>query len=138
MEYCGPLSVPIFMGTNISVEKCPTTPIQMEDMDFVLYDSGVGSLMYFMICIRPNITQAMGVLSQFMANFGCEHWVVVNRVFKYLQGTFEYSIYYHSNVSGDVHSLYIQGYVDYGWERDIHIRISMRGYMFRLFNGAIS
>jgi hypothetical protein len=28
--------------------------------------------------------------------------------------------------------------VDYGWERDIHIRISMRGYMFRLFNGAIS
>jgi hypothetical protein len=54
--------------------------------------------MYYMVCPRIDIAQAMRVLSQFMANLGCEHWDVVNRVFKYLQGTLEYSIYYHSDV----------------------------------------
>jgi hypothetical protein len=40
-----------------------------------------------------------------MANIGHEHWVAMKRVFGYFQGTFEYSISYHSNVSGDPHSV---------------------------------
>jgi ATP-binding cassette subfamily B (MDR/TAP) protein 1 len=69
-------------------------------MDYVSYTSAVGSLMYGMVCTRPYIAQKVGVLIQFMVNPGCEYWVVVKRVFMYLQGTYEYSIHYHSVVSG--------------------------------------
>jgi hypothetical protein len=44
MADCRPLSVSIYVGTKISIEQCPTTPIEMEDMTFVSYASVVGSL----------------------------------------------------------------------------------------------
>jgi len=46
-------------------------------MSRVPYASAVGSLMYAMICTRPDIGQAVAVVSQFMADSGKEHWNVV-------------------------------------------------------------
>ena len=57
-----PSSVPIYVGTKLLVEQCPTTPVEMEDMVHVPYASSVGSLMYSMVYTRPYIAQAMGVL----------------------------------------------------------------------------
>jgi hypothetical protein len=107
MADCRPLSVLTVVGTKISVEQYPTTPTKMEDMNFVPYDSVFGSLLYAMVSAILDISQEVGVLSQFMANPRCEHWVVVKRVFRYLQGASEYSIFYHNDVSGDPHSLSI-------------------------------
>jgi len=41
------------------------------------YTCAIGSLMYAMICIRPDIAHAMGVVSRFMSNLGRKHWEVV-------------------------------------------------------------
>ena len=38
------------------------------------YASPVGSLMYAMVCTRPDIGYAVGVVSRFMNNPGKEHW----------------------------------------------------------------
>jgi hypothetical protein len=78
-----PLSVLIFVGTNISIEKFHTTPTYMEDMSYVPYVIVVGSLMYVMVCTRPNIAQAVGVLSLFMVDPSHEHWATMKRVFRY-------------------------------------------------------
>ena len=43
----------------------------------VPYASLVGSLMYAMVYTRPDIAQAVGVLSRFMANLGRVHWDAV-------------------------------------------------------------
>ncbi|KAE8722570.1 Peptidyl-prolyl cis-trans isomerase FKBP62 [Hibiscus syriacus] len=40
----------------------------------VSYASAVRSLMFTMICTRPDIAQAVGVVSRYMANPGKEHW----------------------------------------------------------------
>jgi hypothetical protein len=72
------------MGTKLSIAQCPTTPTNMESMAYVPYASAIRSLMYVMVCTKPNITQAMGVLNQFMDNCGGQHWVAMKRVFKYL------------------------------------------------------
>ena len=56
------------MGTKLSVEQCHTTLTELEDTIFVPYASVVGSLMYGMVCTRPDISQVVGVLCQFMAN----------------------------------------------------------------------
>ena len=46
-------------------------------MSHVPYSSVVGSIMYAMVCTRPNILQAVSVVSRNMASPGKEHWQVV-------------------------------------------------------------
>ena len=84
MQDSKPVSVPIPVGAKLSTEQCPKTQEEEEDMSHVPYVSAVGSLMYAMVCTRPDIAHAVGVLSRFMSNPGKEHWTVVKWVFKYL------------------------------------------------------
>ena len=51
------------------------------------YALAMGSLMYAMVCTRPDIAHAVGVVSRFLSNPGKEHWVVVKWILKYLRGT---------------------------------------------------
>ena len=46
--------------------------------------------MYAMVCTRPDIAHAVGVLSRFMSNLGKEHWTTVKQVFRYFHGTSDY------------------------------------------------
>jgi len=41
------------------------------------YASVMDSLMYAMVCTRPDIAQAMRVVSRYMSNPGKEHWRAV-------------------------------------------------------------
>ncbi|XP_070029435.1 secreted RxLR effector protein 161-like [Nicotiana sylvestris] len=43
-------------------------------MSKVLYASAVGSLIYAMVCTRPDIAHAVGVVSRYMSDPGKEHW----------------------------------------------------------------
>jgi tagatose-1,6-bisphosphate aldolase len=77
------VKVPIPVGVKLTVEQCPKTQEEIEDMAHVPYASVVGSLMYAMVCTRPDISHAVGVLSRYMLTPGKEHWTVVKRVFRY-------------------------------------------------------
>ena len=63
----------IHVGVKLSVEQCPKTQEEEEDMSHVPYASAVGSLMYAMVCARPDIAHAVGLLSRFMSNPGKEN-----------------------------------------------------------------
>ena len=43
----------------------------------VSYSNVVGSLMYAMMCIRPDISHAVGIVSMYMHNPGKGHWQAV-------------------------------------------------------------
>jgi hypothetical protein len=101
----------------------------MEDIYIFSYSGATDSLMYSLVCTRPNIAQVVGILRGFMANIGQENWVVVKSVFRYLQGTFKYSIFYHSDVSWDLGVVDIQGYVYFDWTWNVNRRRSMRRYV---------
>ena len=47
-------------------------------MSKVPYVSAVESLMYAMVCIKPDIAYAVEVVSRYMADLGREHWEAVN------------------------------------------------------------
>ena len=85
-----PVNVPIPVGVKLSAEQCPKTQEEEEDMSRVPYASVVGSLIYEIVCTRPDIAHAVGVLSRFMSNLGKEHWTTVKWVFRYLCGTSDY------------------------------------------------
>ena len=59
----------------------------MDYMCKVPYASAIGSLMYAMICTRPDISHAVGVASRYMNNPGKEHWMALKWILGYLRGT---------------------------------------------------
>ena len=75
-------------------------------MRHVPYESAVGSLMYTMLCTRPDICYAVGVVSRFQSNPGPDHWIKVKHILKYLRKARDYILVY----SGD--NLKILGYTD--------------------------
>ena len=66
---------------------CPTTKEEKEGMAKVPYSSAEGSLMYAMVCTRPDIAHAVGVVSKFLENPRKEHWEAVKWILRYLRGT---------------------------------------------------
>jgi len=106
-------------------------------MSCVSYASAVGSLMYAMVCTRPDIAHTVGVLSKFMSKLGKEHWTTVKQVFRYLHGTSDYGLCYQGRPRLD-RELDIHGFVDTDWVGDLDQRRSTSGYVFNLFGGAVS
>jgi hypothetical protein len=137
MQECKMVKVPIPIGVNLSVDQCPKTHEEEEDMYHVLYASAVGSLMYAMVCTRPDIAHAVGVLSRYMSKSGKEHWTTVKRVFRYLRGTASYGLCYEGRPGLDI-VVDIHGFVDVDWAKYLDRRRSTSRYVFNLFGGAIS
>jgi hypothetical protein len=137
MQECKPVRVPIPRGVKLSTDQCPKTHEEEEDMSRVPYVSVVGSLMYGMVCTRPNIAHAVRILSRYMSKPRKEHWTIIKRVFRYLRGTTSYGLCYQGRQGLD-RVLDIQGFMDVDCDGDLDRRISTRGYVFIMFEGAIS
>ena len=56
-------------------------------MSHVPYASAVGSLMYGMVCTRPDISYVVSVISRYMGNPRNGHWQTVKWILRYLRGT---------------------------------------------------
>ncbi|TYK03188.1 gag/pol protein [Cucumis melo var. makuwa] len=57
--------LPFRHGVHLSKEQCPKTPQEVEDMRRIPYALAVGSLMYAMLCIKPDICYAVGIVSRY-------------------------------------------------------------------------
>ena len=75
-------------------------------MALVPYASAVGRLMYVVVCTRPDIAHAVGVVSRYMANPGKEHWEAVKWLLRYLRGTSSTSLCFGKG------KVTLQGFVD--------------------------
>jgi len=73
MQDSKPMKVPIHVGVKLYVEQCPKTQEEEEDISRFPYARGVSSLMYAMVCNRPDITHVVAVLNRFMSKPGKEH-----------------------------------------------------------------
>ncbi|XP_069149242.1 uncharacterized protein [Solanum lycopersicum] len=78
MKNVKPVSTPLACHMKLRKKMCPTARGGKENMAKVPYSSGVGSLMYAIVCTRPNIAHAVGAISKFLENPGKEHWETVN------------------------------------------------------------
>ena len=124
--------IPFRHGINLSKDQCPKTPDEIESMKAVPYASAVGSLMYAMLCTRPDICFAVGMVSRYQSNPGREHWTAVKHILKYLKRTREYMLVYQAD------SVVPIGYTDSDFQSDRDSRKSTSGYVFTLGGGAIS
>ena len=124
--------LPFRHGITLSRDQCPKTPEEIERMRGIPYASAVGSLMYAMLCTRPDICYAVGMVSRYQSNPGEEHWTAVKNILKYLKRTREYMLVYQDD------DLVPLGYTDSDFQADRDSRRSTSGYVFTLGGGAIS
>ena len=107
-----------------------TTSTEVQPVNLERYQSAVGSLMYAMLGTRPDLAYGVGLVSQFNHSPQPEHWIAVQRLFRYLVGTKTYTLKFgSSNISG--------GYSDADWGSG-EDRKSVGGFVFLLNGGAIS
>ncbi|CAA0828997.1 cysteine-rich RLK (RECEPTOR-like protein kinase) 8, partial [Striga hermonthica] len=116
----------------LSKELSPKTTEEIEDMKTVPYASAVGSLMYAMLCTRPDISYAVGMVAIYQSNPEREHWAAVKHILKYLRRTKEYMLVYRAD------SLSPLGYSDSDFLSERDESKSTSGYVFNLGGGAIS
>ena len=67
------MNVPLASHFKLSSILCPSSVEEKDYMSHVPYANSVGCLMYAMVCTRPDISHAVGVVSKYMENPGKEH-----------------------------------------------------------------
>ena len=95
-------------------------------MALVSYVLAVGSLMYAMVCTRPDIAHAVGVVSRYMANPGKEHWEAVKWLLRYLRGTSSTSLCFGKG------KVTLQGFVDADLGGDVDSSKKTSGYIYAI------
>jgi hypothetical protein len=102
-------------GCNLSSNDDSPTVNQPE------YRSMIGSLLY-LTGTRPDIMHAVGIVGRFQANPRESHLQAVKRIFKYLQGTQDFGLWYPRNVDLTLHA-----YTDADWDGSVDDRKSTSG-----------
>jgi len=122
------------LGTHLKFSKRQSSQTEEKEshMSKVPYASAVGSLMYAMVCIKPDIAHAVGVVSRFLSNPRKEHWESVKWILRYLKGTSKMYLSFRKS------NLTLQGFSDADLGGDLDGRKSTTGYIFTLGGTAIS
>ncbi|KAG8497424.1 hypothetical protein CXB51_008733 [Gossypium anomalum] len=127
-----PVSTPLAAHFRLSSALSPQSDDEIEYMSHVPYSSAVGSLMYAMVCSRPDLSYAVSAVSRYMANPGKEYWKAVQWILRYLRGTTDVCLQFGRTKDGVI------GYVDADFAGDLDRRRSLTGYVFTIGGCAIS
>ena len=76
-----------------------------------------GSLMYNMVCTRPDLTVPVSLFDQVMANPGSQHWGAAKRVVRYLKGTVDLSLAFQPCPDFQLSNM-VSAYSDSDWGKD--------------------
>ena len=96
------------------------------------YQSAVGTLMYAMLGMRPDIAFAVSLVSRFASNPDENHMKAVNQIFSYLRGTLNLHLVFQGEITQ------LRGWSDADWGADKATCQSTTGFVFNIRSGAIS
>jgi len=125
MMDCAISMTPAEPGLKLTTEMCPTEYADKEVMKSRPYRELVGSLLYLSVCTRPDITQAVSVLTRYVANPGEQHWIAAKKVLRYLKGTIDVGLSY--GLEHETTRLF--AYADSDWGMDLDTRRSTSGVL---------
>ena len=88
--------------------------------------------MYAMVCTRPDIAHAVGVVSRFLSNLANEHWEGIKWILRYLMGTSEMYLCFRKG------NLTLHGFLDADLGGYFDTKKSTTGYIFTLGGTVVS
>ncbi|KAK8597033.1 hypothetical protein V6N13_001660 [Hibiscus sabdariffa] len=125
--------LPMRHGISLTKEICPSLPQERERISQNPYASAIGSIMYAMICTRPDLSYALSMTSRYQANPGEGHWIAVKNILKYLRRTKDVFLVYEGE-----EQLSIKGYTDASFQTEKDDSRSQSGFVFCLNGGVVS
>ena len=87
-----------------------------------------GSLIYAMVCTRPDLSWVVTKLSQHLSDPSSADFITMKHVFRYILGTVNYQLNFRKSKNG----LQFIGYSDANWGSSVVDRRSTSGYYFML------
>ncbi|KAJ9544171.1 hypothetical protein OSB04_023878 [Centaurea solstitialis] len=126
--------IPMQHGIVLSKAQCPESSQDKDKMKSIPYASAIGSIMYAMLCTRPDVAYSVSVTSRYQQNPGEAHWVAVKSILKYVRRTKEMFLVFR----GSKDEISVTGYSDASFQTDRDDYRSQSGYVFTLNGGAIS
>ena len=120
-------------GVSLSKAQCPSTQDERDRMTKIPYASAIGSIMYAMICTRPDVSYALSATSRYQSDPGESHWTAVKNILKYLRRTKDLFLVY-----GVEEELIVKGYTDASFQTDKDDSRSQSGYVFCLNGRPVS
>jgi len=73
MQDSKPMDTLVDKSLSLSCDMCPKTLEEKKKMSRIPYASAIGSLMYAMMCTRPDICYAVGLVNRYQSNPGQKH-----------------------------------------------------------------
>ena len=89
--------LPLKHEIHLSKGMSPKTPEERQHIKKIPYASAIESLMYAMLCTRPDIAYAMSVTRRYQSYPSLKHLTVVKCIFKYLRKTKDLLLIYRVN-----------------------------------------
>nr|GEY00211.1 retrovirus-related Pol polyprotein from transposon TNT 1-94 [Tanacetum cinerariifolium] len=117
------------------VQKILNNYRDVERMSKVPYANVVGSLMYLMVCTRPDISYAVSIVSRYLANLGKNYWEAMKWILKYLKGTADVGLVYGRDQGNYID---VDGFVDADYAKDPNKGRSTTGYVFMVHGCVVS
>ncbi|KAL5546738.1 hypothetical protein UlMin_006425 [Ulmus minor] len=129
------VQTPLTAHFKLSTGMSPKNEEEMKSVENIPYASAIGSLMYAMVCTRPDLAYSASLVSRFMSNLGRGHWEAVKWILRYVKGALNVGLLY-KRCEGSCAKL--MGYVDTDYAGDLDKRRSLIGYVFTLFGCTMS
>jgi hypothetical protein len=123
--------MPMSYDITLSKKQCPLEPNEQERLGGVRYASAIGSIMYAMLCTRPDVSYALSVMSRYQSNYGEAHWTIVKNILKYLKRIKEALLVFEGE-----EELVVMGYSDASLQTYANDSKSQSGFVFCL-NGVV-
>lgn len=132
MEECNPCSTPMSIGSTPVADMSPKSKEELEWLSKLPYQNVIGSLMYLLQMTRPDLAYTVSTMSRYNTCYGQEHWKVLKRTLRYLQGTKDYKLCFSRDGNQK-----LLGHCDATWGCDLRDGKSVTGFIFTLQGGAI-
>lgn len=155
MVECKTRATPMDPDFIVSGYDCPKTPAEIAEMKDVQYAQLLGRLNWITRTVRPDIANAVSILSRFTKNPSKRHWEALKGVLRYLKGTSNLGVHYYrkpqdsnsvstytsadwNDSSNPLKQHDLSAYSDADWAGDLDSRHSTSGAIILLNGGPVS
>ena len=123
------VSTPLPPHFKLKATMSPTTIEEREYMTRMPYARAVGSLMYAMVCTRPDLSQVVFMISRCIHDPGKGYWKAVKWVLRYIKDTIDIGLVFEKDSTGKHECI---RYVDSNYAGDLDKHRSTTRYVFTL------
>ena len=124
--------LPISHDIHLSKKMSPKRSEEKKRMSSIPYALIVESIIYAILCTRSDVAYVLNIVSRFQADPGEDHWKAMKNILKYLKRTRDaFLIYGGSNLK-------LEGFTNFNFQSDSDDSKSISGYVFTLYDSAVS